>query len=761
MIGIEKILLRRKNAVLCNFNPVDGDMLDPLPYIATGAKNIERFGYRLHPDIIKELRKTTHFNVIKFFQELEEELKKLVREDKITEPMFPGFPDQVMEMNAAKLYLYQQLHYHFRDIDMRDIIDNIEQYEKPEEKPEEPEKYKVLIKLDPDDIFSVFTNLLKSKTSLSEQDKQDILTYLDELEDHAVEYIPDDIKFKETKAFMIGELFKRGITQHNLMYYLSPTDVLRTAAYLSDQDTSLATPPRFKNFSRKERRFLIYLLDKTNGYQDWLYEDMYRHKEEWKRLIEKIHPFEKRYSEYTEARQLVERFYHDKVERRATILGEAIKYKDLNTIINTASAGELTRLLDFIFRTIHERTENLEEAQMHLVEVSVPLGQIMKIREKLLKNLPEIFKQVSTPVLFQALGHFSERDRSTHRVFLPKGQAQKAYIKPNNLPDIPVWLTSEITDAIYNELLDRFGGLPSMQGDIYVSPKLCHYKIPFSQRSASAMNKVITRGSGFEITGKKYIRLFVHWKNIEGKNSWYDKVDIDLSVAFFDVDYNYIDRVAFTNLRSRSMDAVHSGDITNAPNGATEYVDINLQRLEEQNIAYVIPEILTYSHQNFNEIPECFAGWMYINNPSGGKAFKPHLVENVFDITSESRQAVPFIMDMGNNQIIWTDFVVKHKPKLSLDWGDGNIIERAIPSLVQMAIVATELNIKRVDLATLFILHATSRGHRIKELPEDFKDYKEKEKGLFVKDDKKLWVFDVDKGITPFDIDIILGKYLV
>lgn len=67
MIGIEKVLLRRKNAVLCNFNPVDGDMLDPLPYIATGAKNIERFGYQLHPDIIKELQKTTHFNVIKFF----------------------------------------------------------------------------------------------------------------------------------------------------------------------------------------------------------------------------------------------------------------------------------------------------------------------------------------------------------------------------------------------------------------------------------------------------------------------------------------------------------------------------------------------------------------------------------------------------------------------------------------------------------------------------------------------------------------------
>ncbi len=64
------------------------------------------------------------------------------------------------------------------------------------------------------------------------------------------------------------------------------TDVLRVAVGLSDGDVSLATPTKFRNFNRSERRFLLNALNRTSNTT----EDMIRWSEYWKRLARLLHP---------------------------------------------------------------------------------------------------------------------------------------------------------------------------------------------------------------------------------------------------------------------------------------------------------------------------------------------------------------------------------------------------------------------------------------------------------------------------------------
>ena len=66
--------------------------------------------------------------------------------------------------------------------------------------------------------------------------------------------------------------------------------------------------------------------------------------------------------------------------------------------------------------------------------------------------------------------------------------------------------------------------------------------------------------------------MFVWWKN--GRS----RVDIDLSAAMYDRDYRYRDTLVYYNLRN--FGAHHSGDITDAPKGAAEFIDIDLSRCE-------------------------------------------------------------------------------------------------------------------------------------------------------------------------------------
>ena len=113
---------------------------------------------------------------------------------------------------------------------------------------------------------------------------------------------------------------------------------------------------------------------------------------------------------------------------------------------------------------------------------------------------------------------------------------------------------------------------------------------------------------------------------------------------------------------------VHSGDITSAPEGAQEFIDIDLAAARERAATdgwrFIAPAILRYSGVTFDRLEEVAAGWMLRDAVSRTTAtFDPATVANAFPLTGRRRAAVPFVLDLLTGQIVYVDVYLSGEPQ--------------------------------------------------------------------------------------------------
>ena len=227
------------------------------------------------------------------------------------------------------------------------------------------------------------------------------------------------------------------------------------------------------------------------------------------------------------------------------------------------------------------------------------------------------------------------------------------------------------------------------------------------------------------MTTDNIVRMFIYWKEAA-----HDRVDIDLSMAMYDENWNLAGHVSFTRLSSEG--SVHSGDITSAPNGAAEFIDVNKKVVLKSGARYVVMNIFSWTGQPFVEMPECFAGIMGRNNTTG-EAFEPKTVKQKFDVSSNSTVAIPLILDLKENQMIWTDITSKGGRHSSIEHNGGQIklVANALSEFVNF----------KTNLHDLLALHISARGE-VAETPEEADE-----------------VFTSEN--IPFNIERIMSEFLV
>src|SRR5215207_3603799 len=130
-------------------------------------------------------------------------------------------------------------------------------------------------------------------------------------------------------------------------------------------------------------------------------------------------------------------------------------------------------------------------------------------------------------------------------------------------------LPSTETGRIAFSLAIRFSKLPRL-GRCYLDPELVNYLVPFSQRSAGKALRTLVRGSRLPLPEGSVVRFFLWWKNGSSRT------DIDLSAALYDEDFKYLDVLSYYNLKN--FGGHHSGDIVDAPQGAAEFIDLDIER---------------------------------------------------------------------------------------------------------------------------------------------------------------------------------------
>jgi stress response protein SCP2 len=352
----------------------------------------------------------------------------------------------------------------------------------------------------------------------------------------------------------------------------------------------------------------------------------------------------------------------------------------------------------------------------------------------------KVAENVSSNVLLQVLTHFNYRNENKgKRFFMPKGNVAKIKVMDDKRDSIDDELCLKVVDICSSALKSQYK-LKGKLGKVYIDESLKNYLVPFSQRSANKALRAVVRGSVGKMNSGNVIRLFCWWKNVtnnDGSESYYNhgRVDIDLSCVAYDVNWKNLGDISWRNLTDHDMKMFHSGDITDAPHGACEFIDIDIESALKNGVRYLMPAIFCFTAQKFSQIPEVFCGAMMRKDVNDGEIFEAKTVQERMDIGGDSSGNVPFIFDLQEKKIIYADLALGDKRHM---W--GNTVESNKDTLANNGLAIT--SIKKMNLYDLFTLHAESRGKIVKDI------------------DKADTVFSMDKGITPFDIDKIAGEYV-
>jgi len=653
--------------------------------VATVMRNIESLGFVFSEPLFMRLKTLSLDQLENFYLEIVPYLKKMVGAHVRHRPMYPNFPKQVLEMSECELYMNAMVHYWSAFLQDVGVIENtvLPEYEVKERAPLlEKHPLKMIGLGDTKDFYNIFTQLAASKSSISEYDKSVLAWFIETYPETIVGFLPDAIPFKEQLCYLAALFIKAGNADVLTKYIKTATDVLRIATGLSGGDISLSKTGKFKKWTRGERKFLLRLLEECNSN---IAEDMLKHKNIWIRLLHGLHAGDYKGN-------------FPKVFKAATILRDDIKIKTFNNQVETLVLSDPAAAAALLEQRPGEFARRLDK----LIRDSN--GQAGFVQD----HFNKVIDKVSTPVLLQLLHHFQYRDQYGEvRSFFPKGQTAKVKVIGNTLPDIDPVILAQITANITIVLKQRFAGLTPL-GKTYIDPALKTYLLPMAQRSASKQLKTIARGSRVKIKGSDAtLRFFIWWKNGT------ERTDLDLSCQFLADDFTASGTIAYYNLRNTGL-GWHSGDITDAPKGASEFIDIHMPTAMK-NARYVVMVVNSFTSQPYKDLPECFAGWMIRQRPNSGEIYEPKTVQNKFDLTADSKIAVPVIFDLKTKEAIWVDLSLKNNPSFS------NNVYRNSNSLTKVCHALATLN--RPTLYDLLELHVLGRGELVTK--------KEKAKTIF------------------------------
>jgi len=716
---LNKIYLRRCKKVM--LQPLGVIDTRSFIHIATIIKNLESLGFLFSEKLIDSLKTYPTHLLEEFYIDILPQLKKMVGADVKYEPMYPNFPKQVMEASDCELFINAIVHY----LTFGKLLP---QYEKEARFPLITFKTHTILDVgSTEDFLEMTKNIIGAKTSISQEDKDDYKVIFEKTPTMIV--LPEKIYMKENLAFISNLYMQKhpddidGLKE----YYKTATDVLRLAVAMSDGDISLSTDTKYRNFTRKERRFLLELLENTNKRN--IKEDMLRHKQKWLRLGEKLHPgdYKNQFSFALSGFQALRE--NEKIETFNSKVEKLLKIcKNKNLFDFTC----FMNLLNLLKTRPAELTRRLNE----LMSIDIFTTTNFFVTNKIAESM-------ETPMLLQLYGYLKNRNEKLlgkYRVFFPKAITSKAFVKENKLNKIAKAVQVELFHNIEQTMIKKYKEKSPLE-NIYIDPTLEGYLIPFSQRSANKALKTIVRGSNFKLRNDtQIVRSFVYWKN--GTTDYEnDRIDLDLSAAMFDNDWKNIGSVSYRALRNNY--AIHSGDITNAPNGASEFIDINLNDVPK-NVRYIVFNVFSYTRQTYDNMPIAFTGFMERNETGQkGEIFEPSFVKNKFDLNGDTAYNIPFILDCKERKYIWADLATKNKI-----YSGGNNVESNLSSMSLMGIGLTSLC--KPNLYDLFKLHAEGRGLLVDKIEEaDI---------CFIADENRDLFDEIEKNTPKIMNKTIIGK---
>lgn len=454
---------------------------------------------------------------------------------------------------------------------------------------------------------------------------------------------------REVRALVLGTLLRLDPQDTSLIAQLQndlgllPVDFLRVLDVMGGGDGTLGRPLRspdiaYGGFAQMQRaphlrlpalsrplrraisQALERLLTDLEGPTTLVWEGVYKYAEAFKRLFAALHLHES--ARYPRAAALAHllagggqvqpalpmtpvtgnaaRTLLGDNPRMRTLMGQveiALASDDLAQALNLLQSrpGLLGRLADRLVRE-----EGLRSSGTGIAETApLTVAALCRAASHL------------TPAMLTGLhAHFERRDEADpHRAMRAKGNASTRTLgDTRSLIARP--LITQIQKVLFADLVRRAAALPSLTR-LAVSPDVLGLRLSASARAASGGNEGLAAGSRLRLTPTgtaqaTHARLFLHWAQREGTGA----IDLDLSALAYNAAGVHVATCSFHNLRTDGM--VHSGDLRSAPLpvGATEYIDLNLDRLRRLGVQSVVASVVSYTSVPFDQMARAACGVM-------------------------------------------------------------------------------------------------------------------------------------------------------
>ncbi|ANZ14092.1 TerD domain-containing protein [Streptomyces noursei ATCC 11455] len=456
-----------------------------------------------------------------------------------------------------------------------------------------------------DETTAAYLALAGSSTPLGDDDRNDLRL----LAEHGASGPqPEAIPVRENRALINQVRLEKGAD----LLLDTVTDVLRLACALSDGDVTLLEPTRFRALSRPVRRALLAGLDRVVAASPAKLADVPAHREPWKRLGERLHPHE--YPRWPHAAEV---FAVARGEQQARSLDgraeECLAMHDIAGALEllTSAPGKLFRALDRLLRDAHTQAE----------------------RDAVVAAAERVAPQVSGRVLLAVREHLQNRAEETaeRRVFV--NRRGRAWVTADTRPPVLPAERKRLTAVLDAELRRR---LPTPR-HLLIDPAVLDVALPLSGKATTSGLGVLPRGSISPVEGE-LLRFFVYWKQTSRTT------DFDLSALMLNADYSTHSWLSYTALTG--VGGEHSGDITDAPDGASEFINL---RLDAVPGTFIVPQVNVFSGEGFDEVEESFFGFMLRDAEQRGRPFEPRTVRMKSELRGPGRVALPLAFQRGTD----------------------------------------------------------------------------------------------------------------
>jgi hypothetical protein len=233
--------------------------------------------------------------------------------------------------------------------------------------------------------------------------------------------------------------------------------------------------------------------------------------------------------------------------------------------------------------------------------------------------------EVSGRVVLSVREHLHNRARETGELRVFVNRRGRAWVTDDERSAVGPVERERLVVALDDETRRR---LPSPER-LLVDPEVLDVALPLSGKATAAGLGVLPRGSLSMIEGE-LLRFFVYWKESA------QRTDFDLSALMLNADYSTNTWLSYTSLTE--VEGEHSGDIVEAPDGASEFINLRLGAVRG---AFVVPQVNIFAGEGFEEVDESFFGFMLREGEQKGQPFEARTVRMKSELRGPGRVALP------------------------------------------------------------------------------------------------------------------------